>query len=185
MKLTVCVAYITKTSAFASPKQKSCSDNLGLKCFHARHWQWVSATFNKYIKCCYNFFPSVHLIHLSVSIKERHWIKIACPASIEQGLKYRRITWYKVGVCSVFQMHSQLLRVTDNLKPLEVGFSDSSVNYHIPPVKIKSYKYIQHIGLDIGEQCLKKLTFFTGWRGFWCANWTCFEGFAKKHYNPL
>lgn len=42
------------------------------------------------------YFIIFHLIHLSVSIKERHWIKIACPASIEQGLKYRRITWYKV-----------------------------------------------------------------------------------------
>lgn len=48
------------------------------------------------MQCCYDYLLSVHLIHLSVSIKEHHWIKIPCPASIEQGVKYRRITWYKV-----------------------------------------------------------------------------------------
>lgn len=77
-------------------------------------------------------FLSVNLIHLSVSIKEHHWIKIPCRAIIEQGVKYRRITWYKVGLCLVFQMHSQLLKVADNLKPLHVGFSDVSVNRHLP-----------------------------------------------------
>ncbi|KAK2898671.1 hypothetical protein QQF64_032078 [Cirrhinus molitorella] len=37
-----------------------------------------------------------HLIQLSVSTKEHEWIKIPCPANIEQGVKYRKISWYKV-----------------------------------------------------------------------------------------
>lgn len=36
------------------------------------------------------------MIDLSISMKEQHWIKIPCPASIEQGVEYRKITWYKV-----------------------------------------------------------------------------------------
>lgn len=31
-----------------------------------------------------------------MSNKEQRWIKIPCHANIEQGVKYRRITWYKV-----------------------------------------------------------------------------------------
>ncbi|XP_051509308.1 uncharacterized protein LOC127414937 isoform X1 [Myxocyprinus asiaticus] len=37
-----------------------------------------------------------HLVHLSLSIEDQWRIKIPCQANIEQGLKYRKITWYKV-----------------------------------------------------------------------------------------
>ncbi|XP_077079462.1 uncharacterized protein LOC143732356 isoform X2 [Siphateles boraxobius] len=42
------------------------------------------------------YFLMFHLVYFSMSIEEQRWIKIPCHANIEQGVKYRRITWYKV-----------------------------------------------------------------------------------------
>ncbi|CAM4716108.1 unnamed protein product [Leuciscus chuanchicus] len=42
------------------------------------------------------YFLMFHLVYFSMSIEEQRWIKIPCNATIEQGVKYRRITWYKV-----------------------------------------------------------------------------------------
>ncbi|KAK7135721.1 hypothetical protein R3I94_014403 [Phoxinus phoxinus] len=45
-------------------------------------------------------FLMFHLVYFSMSNEEQRWIKIPCHANIEEGVKYRRITWYKVAAGS-------------------------------------------------------------------------------------
>lgn len=119
------------------------------------------------------YFLMFHvLVHLSISIEEKGWIKIPCRANTEKGVKYRRINWYKVeGASDVLTglVSKNLMKNTTTLYKFaahsyEIGEDNSLLIPAVTQNDCGTYRctlwpplghYIQEVNIEYSEGCIK------------------------------